>query len=458
MSSTVSTSPNRRRSSRRSRPTIRRATSSNCPRRSPTIKIRAAALSNLLIAVALSACSREGAAPALPPQVSSFAASVSYKTIYSFGQNGKAGDGLTPLADLIAVGSKLYGTTQFGGTTNGQCYIGCGTVFKVSAQGEESVVYRFKGGSDGFSPSGGLIDVNGELFGTTSTGANGRDCSYGCGTVFKVTTDGKSKKLLYTFAGGTDGADPVAGLIVVGGSLYGTTEYGGITTKLCSDGCGTIFKLTTSGRESIVYRFKGGKDGAQPVSRLIALDGTLYGTTEFGGERTPFCAKGCGTLFRVSTRGSEKIVHSFKYGPDSNDGAFPMAGLTAVGGDLYGTTLGGGEVSDGTVFKANASSGAETVLHNFSCCHIKRDGRFPVARLTRVSGLLYGTTRDGGAGNAGTIFKIAPSGSESILRSFKGRPDGAQPHGSLFLMNGTLYGTTASGGSTSEGTVFAQTP
>ncbi|MGB8910401.1 MAG: choice-of-anchor tandem repeat GloVer-containing protein, partial [Candidatus Cybelea sp.] len=210
--------------------------------------------------------------------------------------------------------------------------------------------------------------------------------------------------------------------------------------------------------ESVVYRFKGGEDGALPVSRLIALDGTLYGTTEFGGESTPFCAKGCGTLFRVSTLGSEKIVHSFKYGPDSNDGAFPMAGPTAMGGELYGTTFGGGNMGDGTVFKANASSGAETVLHNFSCCHTERDGTFPVARLTRVGGLLYGTTRNGGTSGAGTIFKIASSGSENVLHSFAGRPDGAQPHGSLFLMNGTLYGTTASGGSTSEGTIFAQTP
>jgi uncharacterized repeat protein (TIGR03803 family) len=358
----------------------------------------------------------------------------------------------------MAVGSNFYGTTDSGGTTNAQCYIGCGTVFKVSASGEESVVYRFKGGTDGFAPAGGLIDVNGELFGTTSTGANGSHCSYGCGTVFKLTTDGKSKKLLYTFAGGTDGADPVAGLIVVDGSLYGTTEYGGIKTKLCSAGCGTIFKVTTSGSERIVYRFKGGKDGAQPVSRLIALDGTLYGTTEFGGESTPFCAKGCGTLFRASLRGSEKLVHSFKYGPDSEDGAFPMAGPTAMRGDLYGTTLGGGTMGDGTVFKANASSGAETLLHSFSCCHTKHDGTFPVARLTLVSGLLYGTTRSGGTGDAGTIFKITPAGSESILHSFAGRPDGSQPHDSLFLMNGTLYGTTSSGGSTSAGTVFAQTP
>ncbi|MFZ0031819.1 MAG: choice-of-anchor tandem repeat GloVer-containing protein [Candidatus Cybelea sp.] len=365
---------------------------------------------------------------------------------------------MTPLANLMAVGSNLYGTTEFGGTTNAQCYIGCGTVFKVSARGDESVVYRFKGGTDGFAPSGGLIDVNGELFGTTSTGANGSACSYGCGTVFKLTADGKSKKLLYTFAGGTDGADPVAGLIVVGGSLYGTTEYGGIKTKLCSAGCGTIFKVTTRGSERIVYRFKGGKDGAQPVSRLITLDGTLYGTTEFGGESTPFCAKGCGTLFRVSAGGSEKLVHRFKYGPLSDDGAFPMAGPTAMGGDLYGTTFGGGKIGDGTVFKANASSGAETVLHSFHCCHTKRDGAFPVARLTRVRELLYGTTRNGGTGGAGTIFEIAPSGSESIVHSFMDRPDGAQPHDSLFLMNGTLYGTTASGGSTSAGTVFAQTP
>jgi uncharacterized repeat protein (TIGR03803 family) len=320
------------------------------------------------------------------------------------------------------------------------------------------VVYRFKGGGDGFAPTGGLIDVNGELFGTTSAGASGGACSYGCGTVFKLTADGKSKKVLYTFAGGTDGANPVAGLIVVGGSLYGTTQYGGMTTNLCSAGCGTVFKLTTNGTERVIHRFKGGTDGAQPVSRLIALDGTLYGTTQYGGGSTPFCAKGCGTLFAMSTRGSEKILHRFTYGPDSGDGAYPAAGPAAMGGDLYGTTLGGGNVGDGSVFKTNVSSGVETVLHSFDCCHTKRDGTFPVARLTRVSGLLYGTTRNGGTADAGTVFEIAASGSERILYSFRGRPDGARPHGGLFLMNGTLYGTTASGGLASEGTVFAQTP
>jgi uncharacterized repeat protein (TIGR03803 family) len=413
----------------------------------------------LAFGLAAAACSRDGDPTALPPaQTSSFSRDASFKTIYSFGEDGRLDDGSTPLSDLITIGTTFYGTTQTGGTTNAQCYDGCGTVFDVTAAGAEHVLYRFSGGSDGASPLGGVIEVDGTLFGTTVAGGGSSACANGCGTVFALSPNGKSEKVLYAFTGGSDGGMPAAGLIELGSSLYGTTASGGTTTPVCPAGCGTVFEIGTSGGESVVYRFKGGKDGAQPQSRLIAVNGTLYGTTEFGGAATEFCAKGCGTLFQMSAGGSEKIVHAFKYDADTHDGAYPLAGATALNGDLFGTTSGGGAMGDGTVFKANASSGSESVLHSFICCQTKKDGEYPFARLTRVTGTLYGTTRQGGTGNKGVVFSISASGSEQVLYDFDGGPAGALPQASLLLDSGLLYGTAAAGGAEGEGTVFALAP
>ena len=406
----------------------------------------------------IAACSRDNGAGLVPFEAPNRVVAGGYKTIYSFGQHGKFDDGRGPAADLIAVGSNLYGTTQSGGTTNAHCYAGCGTVFQVSSSGAERVIYRFRGGGDGAAPTGGLIEMNGALLGTTSGGGTTSACSSGCGTVFTMSTNGKSERVLYRFSGGTDGAGPAAGLVSANGTLYGTTQYGGKTTRLCSAGCGTVFSISTSGVESVMYRFQGGKDGAQPVSTLIALPGSFYGTTQYGGTNTAFCTTGCGTLFKLSTNGAKEIVHSFKYSPASSDGAYPAAGPTALGAQLYGTTLGGGNASNGTVFKASPSTGVEKVLHNFSCCATNTDGAYPVARLIRGNGELYGTTDDGGSHDNGTVFKITTAGVETVLHDFTGKPDGAQPKASLFFMGSSLYGTTAAGGLTSGGTVFALTP
>jgi uncharacterized repeat protein (TIGR03803 family) len=409
----------------------------------------------LFCGAVLTACAHPYGTSLIPADGRNVASAGSYKSLYSFGQFGKADDGRRPSADLIAVGSEFFGTTEYGGTTDYACYVGCGTVFEVSAAGKERVVYRFTGGNDGAAPAGGLIDVNGVLFGTTTSGGTGAACSGGCGTIFELSTDGKSENVIYSFQGGTDGAGPVAGLVSFNGSLYGTTASGGQTTALCSTGCGTIFSVRTKGPESVVYAFKGGTDGAQPIARLIALDGALYGTTQYGGKTTALCATGCGTLFRFDAGGAKKILYSFKYTNTFGDGAYPVAGPTAVGAELYGTTMGGGKMGDGTVFKVNPSSGAETVLHSFSCCTTSTDGQYPFAHLTRVSNALYGITRDGGTTNKGVVFKISVSGSESILHDFSRKPDGAQPQASLLFHGGVLYGTTTAGGSRGEGSVFA---
>lgn len=406
----------------------------------------------------LAACSRASGPPLLPTQGANVAAGIGYRTIYSFGEHGKFNDGRGPVSNVIFVGGKLYGTTEYGGTTNAKCDLGCGTVYSVTVSGKERVIYRFTGGSDGAQPAGGLVKIGGALFGTTSAGGTGGTCSDGCGSVFKLSIDGKSERVLYSFKGAPDGADPVTSLVLFRGSLYGTTQYGGKTAALCSAGCGTVFKVSTSGAERVIYRFKGLKDGVEPVARLIALKGVLYGTAQYGGAMTTFCAKGCGTLFRISTTGIKKIIYRFKYAPALPDGAYPAAAPTVMGNDLYGTTVGGGEMGNGTVFKANPISGAESVLHTFRCCATSSDGEYPTARLVRVDGALYGTTREGGTSHGGTVFRVTASGKESVLHNFARKPDGAEPHAGLTLVGGTLYGTTAAGGSASEGTLFAVKP
>jgi len=181
-------------------------------------------------------------------------------------------------------------------------------LFASSAAASEAVVvYSFKGGSDGAEPQAGLIEVGGALYGTTFLG--GTACGYedGCGTVFQITTAGV-EKVLHSFGNGSDGTFPRAPLIDVGGTLYGTTQYGGST--VCGESeanhCGTVFKITVAGEETVLHSFKGGKDGATPVAGLIAIGNTLYGTTVSGGTGTDdpciHVPAGCGTLFSITTR------------------------------------------------------------------------------------------------------------------------------------------------------------
>lgn len=381
---------------------------------------------------------------------------VSYKSLYSFGR--KADDGDEPFANLTVVGGGLYGTTEIGGETTQFCFLGCGTVFHVTTSGTQSVTYRFKGGADGAAPTAGLLSYSGKLFGTTSAGGNEPRCSGGCGTVFVLSSGGRLEKILHRFSGGADGANPVAGLVGLDSTLYGTTQYGGKRAQLCATGCGTIFSITSGGKEQVIYRFGGGTDGAFPTARLTAFGGLLYGTTEFGGTTTALCAQGCGTVFRVSTDGTKKTLYAFKDSVASPDGAYPAAGVVAVGGKLYGTTLGGGAHGDGTVYTVSESTHDEHVIHNFNCCGTSADGQYPLSHLVELRGTLYGTTHLGGTKNLGTIFSVTPSGDERVLYSFLGKPDGEEPQAGLALLNGIFYGTASAGGFFSEGSIFKLSP
>ncbi len=361
------------------------------------------------------------------------------------------------MSDLRATGGRLYGTTLYGGSTNAHCALGCGTLFSVDATGSERVVYRFKGGGDGAAPLAGIV-VDGAIYGTTSEGGGAAACSGGCGTIFKVGISGTSETVLHAFSGGTDGAVPVARVVRFGGVFYGTTEYGGQDTPLCRNGCGTIFSMRPNGVERVLYRFNGGKDGANPVAQLSPYGGRLYGTTQYGGVSTPYCTTGCGTVFEINAAGVKKTLHAFRYSPGSKDGAFPESGLVALGKKLYGTTIGGGKYADGTVFEIEPSSGGEHVVHMFACCGRGTDGGYPVAGLIAANGILFGTTRGGGVSGRGTVFEIRASGAETVLHDFAGKPDGATPSGGLTSLASKLYGTAAQGGSRSEGAVFTLIP
>lgn len=244
---------------------------------------------------------------------------------------GAPSDGSNPFAGLIRdQQGSLYGTTGTGGSdcaTGGQH--GCGVVFKVS-NGKETVLYNFTGSAngDGADPQGVLVrDKIGNLYGTTQSGGN---ASTNFGTVFKLNVSGQ-ESILHTFAGGTDGGEPAAGLILdQSGTLYGTTIQG------------TVFKMDTTGNNySILYTFSGGADGSEPYAPVV-IDkaGNLYGTTKYGGNLSCNPPVGCGVVFKLNTTGKETVLHTFSGG---NDGALPVAGLIRdSAGNLYGTTLQGG--------------------------------------------------------------------------------------------------------------------
>ncbi len=343
---------------------------------------------------------------------------------------------------------------------------------------QESVIYTFQGGSDGGNPFAGLLARSRELYGTTFSGGTGP--SGGNGTVFKLSPSG-TKSILYTFQGGTDAANPQAGLIRKNGVLYGDTDYGGGATQ-CTGGCGAVFALTPSGSaytERVIYAFQGGSDGASPVGGLLSdASGALYGTTVDGGGATACTGltPGCGTVFKLTPSGSnytETVLHSFQGG---SDGAGPRGTLIADNtGALYGTTYygGSGTCSDpsgftgcGTAFKLTPSGSGyiESVIYNFQGG--TNDGANPRSALLRKNGALYGATTHGGAHGAGTVFELTGSSyTERVLYSFLGGRDGRSPSDEDGLRadsNGALYGTTTFGGVAvcvaGCGTVFKLTP
>jgi uncharacterized repeat protein (TIGR03803 family) len=386
----------------------------------------------------------------LPLMGATAAQAQNYHVLHSFAND--ATDGGLPTAGVVRDPSgNLYGTTLAGGVS------GAGTVFMITPTGREVVLYEFTGGADGSEPYGGLVrDQAGNLYGTTFYGGTGKLCeTLGCGTVFKLDTT-QTETVLYSFTGGTDGAEPAAGLLLdASDNVYGTTEFGG------AHDAGTVFEVSSSGKERVLYSFSGGVDGGYPQAVLVRdASGNLYGTTYIGGGTS--CSmtlgSGCGTVFRVSGLGKETVLYSFAGGVD---GKWPAAGVIrdAVG-NLYGTTTSGGADGYGTVFKLD-TSGGEMLIHSFAD---GTDGATPYGGvILDASGNLYGTASESnGASSSGTAFKLDTSGVLTVLYSFgskKNGRDGDTPADSLLLgPTGTLYGTTARGGAHAAGVVFEIIP
>ena len=296
-------------------------------------------------------------------------------------------------------------------------------------------------GLDGADPVASLINVNGTLYGTTEYGG----AYHGGGTVFSLSTSGLNERVLYSFRGnGPYVGGPVAGLIYLNGMLYGTTATDGL------HGGGTIFRISPSGTNyRVLYNFGNGLDAANPRGNLIALHDKLYGTTYQGGG-----AAGAGVaewFSRVSTNGKERVIHSFSGRPD---GEFPLAGLINVNGTLYGTTEGGGANGAGSVFSVS-TTGVEHVLYSFN----GSDGEAPDASLIDIKDTLYGTTAGGGQAKDGTVFSMSTAGTnERVLHSFGvSSSDGISPVAAVIAVKGALYGTTVDGGTHGYGTAFRVT-
>jgi uncharacterized repeat protein (TIGR03803 family) len=354
--------------------------------------------------------------------------------IYSF---ANPPDAYSPKCNLVRdTTGNMYGTTFSGGTNN------LGAVFMVTPNGTESVVYSFAGGADGSHPVAGLFRdaKTGTLYGTTVFGG-----ANNMGTVFMLNPATGAEVVLYSFKGGLDGANPYSSVVRAGTTIFGTTYNGG------AFGYGTVFKLTSAGKEAVLHSFNSAfptLDGSFPYAGLVLNKGILYGTTTLGG------AQNLGTVFSISKTGTYALLYSFKGG--SQDGQGPNGGVAFdKSGNLYGTTYGGGVDNAGVVYRLTGA--AETVLHHFA--RNSGDGINPYASLIFVKGNFYGTTLQGGSANGGTVFKMTPAGAETVLHAFTGGADGFNPYSALVLgANNTFYSTTFVGGTSSLGTVFKLIP
>jgi uncharacterized repeat protein (TIGR03803 family) len=352
-----------------------------------------------------------------------------------------------PNGDLVQdAAGNLYGTTDLNWG---------GLVFKLDPSDVLTVLEPLTCDADnGCHPVAGLFgDTNGDLYGTTTGGANT------CGTIFKLDTNDVLTVLKRFFLCGAGGASPNSQLVSMNGELYGTTLHGGTNGCTNDGGCGTIFKISKSGVARVLYRITGGADGAYPQSLIRDVEGNLYGVAYRGGSNN------VGTVFKFDTAGAFTVLHTFGVGSIS-DGGNPVGKLTrnSANGSLTGATRSGGTAGLGVVYRVDAA-GNETIIHNFFG---REGGASPTAGVLEVDGILYGTTEYGGdlscvvkgGRGCGVLYQIGKTGEYTVLHQFGGEPgDGALPfQGGLTLgTDGSIYGATREGGACC-GTIFKYTP
>jgi uncharacterized repeat protein (TIGR03803 family) len=339
-----------------------------------------------------------------------------------------ATNGSDPLGSFISDGTFLYGMTWSGGTNND------GTIFKIKPDGTDYLkLFDFDETTTGKHPCGSLFSDGTYLYGMTKGGG-----ANNIGTIFKIKPDGSDYVKLFDFAGFTNGGLPSCSLISDGTFLFGTTEMGGINNY------GTLFKIKPDGTGYVKLLDFNYTNGVGPKGSLIS-DGTfLYGTTGGGG------ANGLGTIFKIKPDGTN-YTNLLNFSGTTN-GRTPVGSLIFDGVFLYGMTSIGGTNGYGTIFKIKPDGSGYAKLFDFN---VTASGSNPQGNLTFDGTFLYGMTRDGGANNYGTIFKIKPDGSDyTKLLDFAGTTNGRKPSGSFIYLFPDLLGMTQMGGTNSKGVVF----
>ena len=369
-----------------------------------------------------------------------------FTTLHSF----TTADGAYPKASLVLSGNTLYGTAELGGSS------GSGTMFAINTDGTSFAnLHTFTAvtqntNSDGVNPFAGLLLLGSTLYGTAANGGIS-----GSGTVFAINTNGTSFTNLHAFTSlpvartNSDGANPLAGLILSSNTLYGTAGNGGI------GGHGSVFAVNTDGSGfTNLYSFM---SLAYPEGGLVLSSNILFGMTGLGGSSTN------GMVFAVNVDGTAfTTLHNFGAWsgvPTNMDGARPSGGLILSGSTLYGTTVYGGSGGRGTVFKVDTDGTNFLVLHNFTgpaSNPTNTDGAQPYSDLVLCGSTLYGTASSGGTSGKGTLFAVNTNGTGfTNLHSFTGGSDGANPYAGLILSGNTLFGTAQGGGTSGVGTVFS---
>ena len=327
--------------------------------------------------------------------------------LYKFCAQANCTDGASPVVGLVlGADQNFYGVTTYGGDT-AACSLGCGTVFKITQGGTVTTLHTFEG-VDGETPYGPLVQSDdGNFYGTTEYGGNTTAaCSMGCGTVFRITPAGVFTTM-HSFNGSTDGYLPSGALIQGPNSnFYGVTIWGGSGTS-CFTTCGTVFAMTPGGGVTTLHSFDYTDGGLPEAGLVLGSDGNFYGTTALGGTSTA-CSVGCGTVFKITPTGIVTTLHSF----DLSDGAIPTASLIqGTDGNFYGATFAGGSSAAcpgnegaggcGTLFKMTLG-GALTTLHNFDAS----DGWGADGLFQSTNGAFYGMTYLGGTVDLGTIYSL----------------------------------------------------